>query len=141
MVSLVARKRIEASVEKVFEAWTDPQKLKKWWGPKTVICEDAELDLKTGGLYRLANRFPDGTLIWIRGVFELVEPPHKLIYSWETEPTSAGVERVTVQFVAKGDATEVSVRHEKITNEILRDQHQQGWDDCLEGLGEYFLNL
>lgn len=136
-VSLVVRRTIHASAERVFEAWTRSAHLKKWWGPDPVRCADAEIDLRVGGRYRIANRFPDGKVVWIVGEFELVAPPHKLVYTWRLEPDSQAPERVTVRFEPRDGATEVIVVHERIPNTATRDMHEQGWHGCLAGLAEY----
>jgi uncharacterized protein YndB with AHSA1/START domain len=95
------------------------------------------VDLRVGGSYRIANQMPDGTVLWIVGEFEVVDPPHKLVYSWRAGPQPVDSERVTVQFEPRGDATEVIVTHERIPNAATRDQHQAGWDGCLDGLANY----
>ena len=136
-ITLVVRRTIQASVEKLFAAWTQPAHLKKWWGPRPVRCVDAEVDLRVGGSYRIANQFPDGTLLWIVGEFEVVDPPYKLVYSWRAGPEPHDSERVTVQFEPRGDATEVTIVHERILNAAARDRHQAGWEGCLDGLANY----
>src|ERR1700686_1972738 len=112
--TLVVRRRIHATPEKLFAAWTQAQHLVPWWGPQGVACPAAEIDLRVGGSYRIANRFPDGTLLWIAGVFEVIEPPHRLTYTWSLESQKGSVERVTVCFEAHGASTEVVVTHERI---------------------------
>ena len=52
---------IRAPLEKVFAAWTRPELLRQWWGPGPVTCPEAEVDLREGGAYRLANVEADGT--------------------------------------------------------------------------------
>jgi uncharacterized protein YndB with AHSA1/START domain len=137
MVTLIVRKTIQASAERLFEAWTQPAQLKKWWGPQSVVCIDAEVDLRVGGRYRIANQFPDGKVVWIAGEFETIEQPHKLVYTWRFEPEAGASERVTVVFELRGDATEVIVTHERIPNAAIRDMHEKGWQGCLDGLAEY----
>jgi uncharacterized protein YndB with AHSA1/START domain len=134
---LVVRRIIRATPERLFAAWTEPEQLRKWWGPEGVVCVDPEVDLRVGGRYRIGNQFPDQKVLWIVGEFEVVDPPHRLTYTWRLEGTSAGPERVSVYFEARGHATEVIVTHERISNEALRDQHQHGWQGCLDGLEEY----
>ncbi len=136
-VTLAVRKTIKATAERLFEAWTDPEQLKKWWGPPGVTCTGAEVDLRVGGRYRMANQLPDGRVLWISGEFESIEPPRKLVYTWRVEPETQASERVTVQFEARGDATEVIITHERIPSAAIRDMHEQGWHGCLEGLAEY----
>jgi uncharacterized protein YndB with AHSA1/START domain len=139
MVSLIARQLVRAPVPQVFAAWTEPARLKMWWGPASVTCTDAEVDLRVGGRYRIANTFPDGRVVWIAGAFEVVEPPSRLVYSWgvEGQGQARAAERVTVRFEARGSATEVVVVHDLIPDAATRDQHEHGWRGCLEGLAEH----
>ena len=135
-VNLVVRRTIHATAERLFEAWTEPARLKEWWGPASVSCTDAEIDLRVGGRYRIANQFPDGKIVWIAGEFEIIEPPHRLVYSWRIEPSAQPPERVTVLFEPGAGATEVIVVHERIPDSVTRDQHERGWQGCLDGLTE-----
>jgi uncharacterized protein YndB with AHSA1/START domain len=135
---LVVRRTIRATAQQLFEAWTQPEHLIKWWGPRPVICVDAQIDLRPGGTYRIANQLPDGTVLWISGEFEIIEPNRKLVYSWRAGAETSGVERVTVQFEQRGNSTEVIVIHERIPDRTTRDRHQDGWDGCLTGLAAYF---
>ena len=136
-VTLVVRRTIRATAERLFDAWTQPEQLKKWWGPQAVECIDAEVDLKVRGRYRIANRFPDGKVLWISGEFEAIERPRKLVYTWRVAADAGPSERVTVSFEARGQDTEIIVTHERIPNTAMRDRHEQGWSGCLEGLAEY----
>lgn len=137
-LSLTVRRTIRASAERVFAAWTQPARLMDWWGPDPITCPAAEVDLRPGGRYRIANRYADGTMIWIQGEFERVEPPHVLVYSWSLEPGPPMSSRVTVRFEPRGDdLTEVIVLHERLPDVALRDMHEQGWTGCLEGLAAY----
>jgi uncharacterized protein YndB with AHSA1/START domain len=111
--------------------------LKQWWGPKSVECIDAEVDLRVGGRYRIANQFPDGKILWISGEFEAIERPHKLVYTWRVGAAESAAERVTVTFEARGEETEVIVAHELIPTQAMRDMHEQGWAGCLDGLIAY----
>ena len=138
MIALEIRRTIRATPERLFDAWTQPAMLREWWGPKGVVCIDAEVDLRNGGRYRIANQFPDGRVIWIAGEFERIEPPSILVYTWRVEPQTTS-ERVTVRFERRGDSTEVIVLHERIAEPAARDRHERGWRDCLDGL-EAFVN-
>jgi uncharacterized protein YndB with AHSA1/START domain len=139
--TLVVRRRINATPEKLFAAWTQPKHLVQWWGPKGVACPAAEIDLRVGGAYRIANRFPDGSTVWIAGVFEVMEPPHRLIYTWKLESQKGPVERVTVCFEGLDASTEVIITHERIVDEAARKSHEQGWAGCLDSLFGYASQL
>jgi uncharacterized protein YndB with AHSA1/START domain len=136
--TLIVRRIIQATPERLFKAWTEPEQLKKWWGPRSVTCVDAEVDLRVGGLYRIANQFSDGKVLWISGEFQLIEPPRKLVYTWRIEPAQQPAELVTVSFEPRASgATEVIIIHEHIPNKAARDRHEQGWFGCLDGLAKY----
>jgi uncharacterized protein YndB with AHSA1/START domain len=136
-VSLVVRRTIRAPAARLFAAWTEPARLKQWWGPTGVACTGAEIDLRVGGAYRIANRFPDGHVVWITGAFEQISAPHKLVYTWRLEPGALPEERVTVRFEERDQATEVIVVHERIASPEIRDRHEAGWHGCLDGLAKY----
>jgi uncharacterized protein YndB with AHSA1/START domain len=137
MITLVVRKIIRASPERLFDAWTRPEQLRNWWGPTSVTCIGAEIDLKVGGRYRIANQFPDGKVLWIGGEYELIERPGRLVFSWQLESPAAPAERVTVTFAPRGESSEVTVTHERIANAATRNLHEQGWLGCLDGLAQY----
>jgi uncharacterized protein YndB with AHSA1/START domain len=134
MVTLVVRRTIQATADRLFSAWTEPNQLRHWWGPPGVICIDPAVDLRVGGRYRLGNQFPDGQVVWIGGEFEIVERPIRLTYTWQIEGSGDPIERVTVRFEPRGAATEVVVTHDRIADEARRRRHEQGWVGCLDRL-------
>lgn len=136
-VVLVVRRTIQAPAERLFRAWTEPAQLLQWWGPTTARCSAAELDLRVGGKYRLANTFPDGRVVFIIGVFERISPPRELVYTWRLEGVGDQDERVTVRFSGRGESTEVVITHERIATPQMREGHAQGWEGCLDGLARY----
>jgi uncharacterized protein YndB with AHSA1/START domain len=139
-IVLVVRRTIQAPAERLFRAWTEPALLMKWWGPATARCSGAELDLRVGGKYRLANTFPDGRVVFIVGAFERISPPRELVYTWRLEGVGDKDERVTVRFLGSGESTEVVVTHERIATPKMRDGHALGWEGCLDGLARYVAN-
>lgn len=118
----------------VFDAWTTPEQLKQWWGPGKVFCPEAHIDLKVGGHYRIANQLEKGDLLWISGTFEDVSPPEKLIYDWNVGTKDDAPSLVTVLFNAHPDGTELIIKHTRIKDEPLRDNHKMGWIGCLDKL-------
>jgi uncharacterized protein YndB with AHSA1/START domain len=134
---LVVRRTIAVPAEVLFRAWTEPEQLVKWWGPPPAHRSHAEVDLRVGGKYRIANAFPDGTTLWLAGEFERILPPHELVFTWRVEGAPGREERVTVRFDGKGSATEVVVTHERLSTTDARSRHEQGWNGCLDGLARY----
>lgn len=140
-VALVVRRKIRASPEKIFAAWTEPRHLMAWWGPRPVTCSAAEVDLRAGGRYRITNLLPNGATIAIDGEFRVIERPSKLVYTWRMDDGEKEVSLVTVRFEPHGDETEVVIVHEQIPNEEVRDSHEKGWTGCLDGLEDYARHL
>ena len=130
-LTVLVRRHVRARPERLFEAWTTSEQLLRWWGPEHVECTAAEVDLRIGGRYRLGNRLPDGTVLWIEGEFEQIEPPRLLVYSWRLGATPISTERVTVRFEPRGDGTEIVILHERIPDAATRDTHERGWRGCL----------
>lgn len=129
---------IRADQGRVFSAWTDPDKIVKWWGAGGVVCTEAEVDLVVGGRYRFANQAPDMATMWITGTFSRVEPPNELAYTWAMEPITDETEysRVVVSFAEVSDGTRVTVVQTQIPSPEARETHLAGWIGCLEGLDE-----
>ena len=140
---VIVRLRIRSSPEQLFEAWTCPEALLQWWGPRGVECTGAEVDLRVGGSYRLENRLPGGQMVTIRGVFERIEAGRELVFTWSVRKDggpASPFEKVTVQFVPSSPAateTEVTVIHDRIPSLSTAEEHQLGWIGCLERLDGY----
>jgi glutathione S-transferase len=135
------RRRFEAPRERVFDAWTDPKLLSRWWAALAGWeASLAEVDLRPRGNYRLSMR--DGTtgaVYTVMGEYVDVRRPERLAYTWtwEGEPEIMhGSERtlVEVEFIEDGDATEVVLKHSGFADARVRDLHGEGWSGCLANL-------
>lgn len=130
----------DASAEEVFDAWTNPEVLRRWWAADpTWRTPVADVDLRVGGAYRLSMEDPDaGTVHTVRGEYREVRPPERLVYSWcweEGGGRTGHVSTVTVDFVEEGERTTVVVEHSGLESPESREQHGHGWRGCLETLG------
>lgn len=91
----------------VFDAWTKPEHVARWWGRKgsnLVVCE---IDLRVGGAYRFVERGPDRIDYSFRGEYLEISPPDRLVYTWifDEEPFSSSVAVVTLTLVEHGEKT------------------------------------
>jgi uncharacterized protein YndB with AHSA1/START domain len=136
-IILIVRRTIRASAETIFDAWTRPEQLRVWWGPSPVTCSAAEIDLRVGGRYRIANAVPDGPTVMIEGEFREIKRPHKLVYTWRMGLDAPESSLVTVRFEEHEEATEVVIVHEQVPSEAVRDSHEEGWNGCLDGLAAF----
>ena len=95
--SLALKRRFKASPAQLFQAWTQPEKMIRWWGvtghPKTPI---AEADLKVGGRFRVQFHTPDGERHSVSGVYREVVPNRKLVFSWAWQSTPERESQVTI---------------------------------------------
>ena len=126
---------VRAPRERVWRAWTNPEELKRWWGPGLFTTPSAEVDLRPGGRYRLVMQPPGGEALLLTGTFREVVPPERLVYTWRWEVgvPDAPESLVTVRFVDRGGETEVVLRHEHEPGSVL-DPYRTGWESGLEKL-------
>ena len=133
--SLEIRRVIKAPRDRVFQAWTQPEELKRWSAPAPATVAVAEVDLRVGGRFLIAMRGPDGSEHRVSGVYRAVEPPTRLVYTWSWQNTPRPNESlVTVEFREQGKSTEIVLRHEGLTGDDDRQKHEHGWIGCLDNL-------
>ena len=115
--------------EKVWRAWTDPEALKRWFGPGTAEgVSAAEVDLRAGGRYRIVFGGADGKANEVQGVYKAVEPARRLSFTWTWPRTTPERESVvTIEFRKVPRGTEIEFRHENFFDEQARDGHGRGW--------------
>lgn len=133
---LFTSKVVKAGRRKVFDAWTRPDLVRQWWGPPPYVCPVAEIDLRVGGAYRLANQGLDGEIIWISGTFTRVEPPEALSYTWALSTHRSEPSLLHVAFLDHPEGTEIRIHHERFADVTVRDEHALGWQGCLGRLEE-----
>ncbi|MFN7962007.1 MAG: SRPBCC domain-containing protein [Thermoanaerobaculia bacterium] len=127
-----------AKPERVFKAWTRAEELKRWSAPGDYTVPHAEVDLRVGGGFVIHMQAPNGTLHRVGGEYSEIDPPRRLVYSWrwESQPESP-VTRVSVEFRAHPEGTEVVLVHDLFLDEEQRDRHRMGWQGCLDNLAKF----
>jgi uncharacterized protein YndB with AHSA1/START domain len=129
----------EASVEAVFDAWTNPEVLKRWWkADPSYEVTIAALDVRAGGAYRLAMLRPDGEEVVVHGTYREVSRPDRLVYSWEWEgtgPYANHESEVAVTFAEQEPGrTTVVIEHAGLLDDDSRVAHTHGWNAVLDSL-------
>jgi uncharacterized protein YndB with AHSA1/START domain len=140
-VALRLSRRFAAPRDRVFDAWTNPAVLRKWWAAQPAFePAGAEVDLREGGRYRLSMRDTgSGAVHTVVGEYTEVNRPERLAYTWSWEGGPSEMEGrdatlVVVEFVEDGDGTEVVLTHSGFADEQIRGMHEQGWNGCLDSL-------
>jgi uncharacterized protein YndB with AHSA1/START domain len=114
--TIIITRVFDAPRRLVFQAWTDPRHVAQWWGPSEFDSALCEMDLRTGGLFRIHLRAPDGVVHPCRGVFREVIAPERIVYAGEAEEGSVGCGAglppravVTVTFAERDGKTTVTI--------------------------------
>ena len=79
-------RRIKASPAKLYDAWTDPAKLARWWAPRGVEVVSCEADVRVGGAYRILMRDTEGRLYALAGEYRDLQPGARLVFTWGFSP-------------------------------------------------------
>ena len=137
--SLTLKLRIKAAPAKVYTAWTDPQKIVRWFGPKEASGDSvkAEMDVRPGGRYRISFKTGDGEYHEVGGVYREVVPDSRLQFSWAWHSTPERESLVTITIAKDGDGAILTLHHEQFFDEKARDGHERGWTGTLEKLERY----
>jgi uncharacterized protein YndB with AHSA1/START domain len=148
----------DAPRELVWKAFTEPERMKKWWGPKGFTVIASTMDLRPGGTYHYGMRAPDGSAMWGKMVYREITPPQRLVFinsfsdeaggttrhpmsaGWPLEMLSTftfeelpgGKTRFTVRWSAYNATAE-----EQNTFDTSHDSMNKGWSGTLEQLEAY----
>ena len=141
----------DAPVEHLWKSWTDPEWVKRWWGPKVFTSPAAKVDLRVGGKYLFCMRGPDGKDYWSTGVYREIAPMSRIVCtdSFADEKgqvvpaTHYGLSadyplelQITVAFEDLGGKTRMTVRQFGHPVGEMYDGAHQGWNESLDKLAE-----
>jgi uncharacterized protein YndB with AHSA1/START domain len=122
--------------KKVFETWTRPEWLKKWFrADEGMTCSLAEVDLRVGGRFALAMAIPGRDETRFHGIYQVVHPDEALVYTWEGGE-GPHVTLVTALFVDRGSGSRVEFTHGIFATPESKTQHVLGWMMCFKMLAK-----
>ena len=129
-------KLLPAPPERVFAACVDPVELAAWWGPAGFTTSEVDLDPRVGGRYRMRMQPPEGEAFHLRGEFVEVEPPGRLVYTfeWEEPDPDDRQTTVTLSFLERAGGTSLVLDQGPFATEARRALHETGWTETLERL-------
>lgn len=129
---------IDAPRQKVWDAWTKPALLAQWFGtpPMTARPETTSIDFRVGGLWRadMVND-TDGTRMPFGGKYLAIDPPRKIVFTFEdtTKQQNENVETVTVTFKDRVGTTEMTLHQEgHLPAEQYGDPLRQGYNSFFD---------
>jgi uncharacterized protein YndB with AHSA1/START domain len=116
------RRWFKAPPELVYRVLTEPEYLRRWWGPRRLEITECEADVRVGGTWRVVHRAPDGTEFVFGGRFLELNPPHRRVgtFRWEGAPEHEAVETLELSAVEGGTLLTGNMRHDSLE---ARDMH------------------
>jgi uncharacterized protein YndB with AHSA1/START domain len=136
---IVLTRVFDASRHLVFDAFSKPELLKRWFGPRgwsLVVCE---VDLKVGGGFRFVLRGPDGRDMGMRGVYREIVPPERSVHM-ESFDDYPGESQVTAVFVEQGGKTTLNATvlypSQEVRDAVIKSGMEHGAAESYDRLAE-----
>ena len=145
--TLIVKRTLNAPQELAFKAWTSTEHIQQWMRPEPgMVVPLASMDLRVGGRFRIQMKTPDGEFFTAVGEFKEVKAPERLVYTWDWEKDGSGEEfgevegkptQITVEFLKRGERTEMVLTHSRFATVESRDNHAQGWSKIAESFAKF----
>jgi uncharacterized protein YndB with AHSA1/START domain len=151
---LVITRVFDAPRELVWKAWTEPERVKRWWGPKGFTAPFCKIDLQVGGVFHYCMRSPEGKDYWNTGVYREIVEPDRIVCTDSFADEEGNVVPashygmssdfplqmlVAVTFEEHGEhegKTKLTLRHVGIPSGVDHDGAKQGWNESFDKLTE-----
>lgn len=138
-LSLHLEKVLRASRARVLAAFVDKGGLAAWWGPNDFTVPTVEICAREGEGYRFTMQPPEGAAFHISGEFRKVDPPQRLIYTFEYEEPDPDDQEtlVTLSMADVAEGTLLVLDQGPFATEARRALHEMGWAETLDGLERF----
>jgi uncharacterized protein YndB with AHSA1/START domain len=148
---LVITRVFDAPRELVWKAWTEPERMKRWWGPQHFTAPVCKVDLRVGGTYLYCMRSPEGQDYWSTGVYREIVQPERIVctdsfadeHGNQVPASHYGMGGdwppallVTVTFEEQAGKTKLTLRHAGIPAGEMSDLTKSGWNESFDKLAE-----
>ena len=142
LLSVRLTKVLPASRERVFEAWTRPEIIQQWWGPKGFTGRKAEADPNPGGAFSIEIEGPDGEVHRMAGIYTELSPPSLLCLEIRHRQFEGAAERpegyiptyLRIELAEHTDGTELTLTHTGFLDAALASRFHGGWSGSLDKL-------
>ena len=146
--TITIKRTFNLPLSAVWKAWTEPESMKKWWGPKEYTCPDCSIDFRVGGKFLASMQGADGKKIWSTGTYKEIVPLKKIVNTDSFADSTGnivpasyykmsgdwGLELlVTTEFEEVDGKTNISLQHAGLPVE-LSDECMQGWQSSFDKL-------
>jgi len=136
------RRTFHAPVQLVWEAWTQPEHISQWWGPKGMEIKVIEHNFKVGGKWKYTMQMPDRSEFISEGIYSEIVELKKIITSADFKPMTEGVV-LEVLFEGNGDTTEFTFNVLHSSEEYRKQQENmgfhKGWGSVFDRLDNYLV--
>jgi uncharacterized protein YndB with AHSA1/START domain len=138
---LEIKRVLRAPVDTVFAALSDPDKLRKWWGPAGFTVSSLDFRPRVGERYRIGMQPPDGETFYIMGEFRDIDRPARLAYTFAyEEPDEDDIETlVSLTLRDLAGSMEIVLTQGPFKTEARRALHWDGWTDSFDKLGQFII--
>jgi uncharacterized protein YndB with AHSA1/START domain len=140
---IVLTRIFDAPRDLVFDAFSKPELLKRWFGPRgwsLVVCE---VDFKVGGGFRFVLRGPDGREMGMRGVYKEIVPPERSVHM-ESFDDYPGESQVTAVLVEQGGKTTLTATvlypSQEVRDIVLKSGMEHGAAESYDKLAELLVS-
>jgi uncharacterized protein YndB with AHSA1/START domain len=138
---LVITRVFNAPRSLVFKAWTEPERLAQWWGPRGYSLPSCQIDPRPGGFYRFQMRSPEGDIHWWHGVVREIIERERIVWTCSinnADGTSISAETLlTVTLEEYAGKTRLTLHQAIFESTAVRDAHSHGWNDAFGRLAEH----
>ena len=151
---LVITRIFDAPHELMWKAWTEPELLKRWWGPKVFTAPVIRIDFHVGGKYLYCMRSPDGQDFWSTGTYREIIPYKKIVVTDSFADEKGSIVPasqygmtgdwplelvVTLSFETQDGKTKFTLQHAGIPAGEMRDMTKVGWNESFDKLADVLL--
>lgn len=151
---LIITRVFNAPVELMWKAWTEPEHLMRWWGPKKFTAPVCKMDFRVGGKYHFCMRSPEGKDFWSTGVYQEIVPMKRIVFTdcfadekgnvvpasyYEMPGDNWPMEMiVTVTFEENGGKTKMTLKHVGLPAGEMKEMTGTGWNESFDKLADSF---
>jgi len=153
MRKLTIKRTINASIEKVWEAFTTPEKLSTWWSPEGMSSSYLSVDFREGGLFRFCFNGSDGNKFWGRGIYQKLTKPTFISYldsfsdaqGNPVPPSHYGIpgneiieSLIEINLSEAGERTDMAISMDNGFDESMTENMTKGWNGMFDKLAKIF---